>query len=365
MTHWTEATNLLDDREPRAQGFIARYAPGTLAFALSAALGVYIVYLRPTLRMSAPPPQIAQAAAPAVPAVKADPFGALGPVTPAPTLVMPAKPQSNPFGALITKGFGGGETFAIEEAPLPPRPPADLRAPDEDSAPLPPHRPSALARAMEPETSARRAVAPSQAERATPQPAPTAPGLFEKLFGGAHTAAPAEPETRMAYAPPPPVSGVGSALAARGGVASSSGGHGFFGGLGLGANPTARFGDHVAVYDISARMVYLPDGTKIEAHSGLGDARDNPAKVNERMRGPTPPATYALSPREALFHGVAALRLTPIDGNVFGRAGLLAHTYMLGPDGDSNGCISFRDYDAFLRAYRNGQVTKLVVVTRL
>ena len=83
------------------------------------------------------------------------------------------------------------------------------------------------------------------------------------------------------------------------------------------------------------------------------------------MRGATPPATYALTPREELFHGVAALRLTPIDSNVYGRAGLLAHTYMLGPDGNSNGCVSFRDYDAFLRAYRNGQINKLVVVTRL
>jgi hypothetical protein len=38
---------------------------------------------------------------------------------------------------------------------------------------------------------------------------------------------------------------------------------------------------------------------------------------------------------------------------------------MLGPNGDSNGCVSFRDYDAFLRAFRSGQISKLVVVTRL
>ena len=145
-----------------------------------------------------------------------------------------------------------------------------------------------------------------------------------------------------------------------------SGGGGFLRGLNFGAsNPTARYGDHVAVYDISHRVVYLPDGTQLEAHSGLGEYRDDPSSVATRMKGATPPATYALTPREELFHGVPALRLTPIDSSVYGRAGLLAHTYMLGPDGDSNGCISFRDYDAFLSAYRSGKISKIVVVTRL
>jgi hypothetical protein len=83
------------------------------------------------------------------------------------------------------------------------------------------------------------------------------------------------------------------------------------------------------------------------------------------MRGATPPATYDLKLRESLFHGVEALRLTPIDSSVFGRAGLLAHTYMLGPNGDSNGCVSFRNYDAFLQAFKRGEVKRLAVVARL
>jgi hypothetical protein len=89
--------------------------------------------------------------------------------------------------------------------------------------------------------------------------------------------------------------------------------------------------------------------------------------VATRNRGATPPHVYDLELRESLFHGVAALRLNPVGGEaaVFGRSGLLAHTYMLGPRGDSNGCVSFRDYDAFLRAYRNQQVKRLAVVTRL
>ena len=50
---------------------------------------------------------------------------------------------------------------------------------------------------------------------------------------------------------------------------------------------------------------------------------------------------------------------------MFGRVGLLAHTYMLGPRGDSNGCVSFKNYDAVLQAYQNGQVKRLAVVVRL
>jgi hypothetical protein len=122
-----------------------------------------------------------------------------------------------------------------------------------------------------------------------------------------------------------------------------------------------------AVYDISARTVYLPDGTKLEAHSGLGAKLDDPRYVHVRMHGATPPHVYDLAPREALFHGVPALRLKPVGGEeaIYGRTGLLAHTYMLGPNGDSNGCVSFKDYYAFLNAYRNGGIKRLAVVARV
>jgi hypothetical protein len=70
--------------------------------------------------------------------------------------------------------------------------------------------------------------------------------------------------------------------------------------------------------------------------------------------------------REGLFHGVRALRMIPEDEEkVFGRSGLLAHTYMLGPNGDSNGCVSFKNYDVFLQAYLNHEIKRLAVVTRL
>lgn len=120
-----------------------------------------------------------------------------------------------------------------------------------------------------------------------------------------------------------------------------------------------------AVYDISAKMVYLPSGLGLEAHSGMGGLRDDPEHVNQRMVGATPPATYELKPREKLFHGVRALRMTAVEGSALGRVGLLTHSYMLGPDGDSNGCVSIRNYDRFLKAYDDGEFSRLVVVTSL
>jgi hypothetical protein len=171
---------------------------------------------------------------------------------------------------------------------------------------------------------------------------PSNASIFDKLFGNA-TPAP----TVLAYA------------GSDGGVMSD------------GSDSTAAkpglYDRTTAVYDISKRMVYMPDGSKLEAHSGLGQHLDNPAYAHLRMRGVTPPHIYDLKPREALFHGVAALRLTPVGGEnaIYGRTGLLAHTYMLGPNGDSNGCVSFKDYNAFLRAYRNGDVKRLIVVAKM
>lgn len=122
----------------------------------------------------------------------------------------------------------------------------------------------------------------------------------------------------------------------------------------------------VAVYDITAGVVHMPNGDKLEAHSGLGDYMDDIRYVHVRMRGPTPPGTYKLTMRESRFHGVEAIRLTPVDGKKpFGRDGLLAHTYMLRKPGESNGCVSFRDYPRFLNAFKRGEVKQLVVVASM
>jgi hypothetical protein len=121
-----------------------------------------------------------------------------------------------------------------------------------------------------------------------------------------------------------------------------------------------------AVYDIAAHTVYLPNGVALEAHSGLGSKLDDPHSVSLRNRGPTPPNVYELALRPQLFHGVRAIRLNPVgEDHMFGRDGILAHSYMLGANGQSNGCVSFRDYPAFLHAVMRGEVDRLVVVPSL
>lgn len=167
--------------------------------------------------------------------------------------------------------------------------------------------------------------------------------LFQKLFGKPK----AEQHTTLAYA------------ASDGGIVSDT--------------PTIlfdgmpKYDQYTAVYDISAKKVYLPDGSELEAHSGLGSRMDDPRQVHMKMHGATPPHVYDLTMREALFHGVEAIRMTPVggEGRIFGRSGILAHTYMLGPRGDSNGCVSFKDYNAFLQAFKKGLVKRMVVVARL
>jgi len=125
----------------------------------------------------------------------------------------------------------------------------------------------------------------------------------------------------------------------------------------LAANP------ETAIYDIERHVVYLPDGDKLEAHSGYGKWLDDPDSVERKNMGVTPPNVYAVSFREKLFHGVRALRLTPVgDGKMYGRDGMLAHSYMLGADGQSNGCVSVKDYEKFLQAYKDGKFKQLIVV---
>ena len=88
--------------------------------------------------------------------------------------------------------------------------------------------------------------------------------LFNKLFGK-----PKPERTALAYA------------SADGGVASDTQTILFDG--------MPKYDQWTAVYDISARKVYLPDGTELEAHSGLGKRMDDPRHVHVKMHGATPP----------------------------------------------------------------------------
>jgi hypothetical protein len=201
-------------------------------------------------------------------------------------------------------------------------------------APLPVRRPS-----EHPQSSVPSSDQVAQRNKVLPSAVALKPTIFEKLFGK-----PKEPEVALAYAGPD------------GGVLSD----------GTSITP-GRYDQWTAVYDISAHTVYLPDGTKLEAHSGLGTMLDNPNFTHVRMRGATPAHMYDLEARPVLFHGVQAIRLKPVGGEaaIFNRNGILAHTYMLGPRGESNGCVSFKNYAAFLRAFQNHEIKRMAVVARL
>ncbi|MDO8877570.1 MAG: DUF2778 domain-containing protein [Pseudolabrys sp.] len=125
----------------------------------------------------------------------------------------------------------------------------------------------------------------------------------------------------------------------------------------LAANPKT------VLYDIVKKTAYMPDGEKLEAHSGFGKFMDDPESMHRRDVGVTPPNVYTVSFREKPFHGVRALRMKPVGGgNMYGRDGFLTHSFLLGTNGESNGCISLRDYDKFLQAYEDGKFDRIIVL---
>ncbi|PNG25766.1 DUF2778 domain-containing protein [Methylocella silvestris] len=269
---------------------------------------------------------------------------------------------SNSFGELINPGFStlpktvaseqdapaASKFAALEPAPAPEIAKSELEpaAPTApqfgETAPLPTPRPPEL-RSSEDRGFVPRGRRLANQDKTAPLPAAPADtrNFFEKLLG-----MPTQQPTRaLAYAAPEePAPGPAKKII---------------------ATATLRSDRYTAIYDISARTVYMPDGTRLEAHSGLGELMDDPRHVDKPMRGATPPNVYELSMREELFHGVQALRLTPIGGEVYGRNGFLAHTYMLGAAGASNGCVSFKNYASFLQAYQSGSIKRLLVVSRL
>lgn len=275
----------------------------------------------------------------------------------APKAIVPANPYgalaslAHSFGAVpIPNGPGYAADIALNAEPAPspaavpasPEPQPPQRAPElAQSVPLPPVRPSifrpqanpGLARAQIRQTATQNAASNSVV-------APDDRNFLEKFFN-----IPEQPSgSGLAYARSED-GAVGNAPASNKSIA------------------LPPYGSSTAVYDLAARTVYLPNGDRLEAHSGYGNRLDDPQYVNEKNLGATPPHVYDLALREQPFHGVQALRLIPVGGgNMYGRTGLLAHTYMLGPNGASNGCVSFKDYSKFLQAFLSGEIKQLVVV---
>jgi len=94
---------------------------------------------------------------------------------------------------------------------------------------------------------------------------------------------------------------------------------------------------------------------QLQAHAGVRDYRDRSARHQPEEGWADAANIYELKPR-----------VIPVTGSKkYGRDGILAHPFMLGDNGQSNGCVSFKDYQAFLKAYQRGEVTRMVVVEQL
>ena len=348
------------DRGRLSRKHFSRTVSGAVALAFSALAGTLLLYARIALAPSvdeapAAPPAVTVDRAPAAPA--------------APTGHARRKIASNEYIALLDPTFSLGYTPVplSQSSPLgsnfesmTPAPPAAIAEPQNvlpvlaplavpsmpelvQTVPLPPLRPPELEwpASHGPARASDRVLARGNRTTIAPATPSDKRTFFEKLFGARQPSG-----AVLAYAAP------------EDGILSNA--------RRVASDLSFSRDRWTAVYDIAAHTVYMPDGTRLEAHSGLGNRLDDPRHVNERMRGATPPHLYELQPREQLFHGVRALRLIPVgNGSIFGRTGLLAHTYMLGANGQSNGCVSFRNYNRFLQAYLNGQVKRLAVVARL
>ena len=350
---------------------ISQTALCAVALTLSLPLGLGMLYLKPA---AAPEPSVVAVAAPAA--------------TPAPTRTAPA--ASAPlrhYAALLDPSFVSGvksasfvRPAALRSAFEPTRQvPLDNAAREQAAAPTPVQQ-TQVAEAEISDPADTNVVPPLaalsplvQEEKEIPLPAPRPNfAVSPPSAAGRHLASAMPETTRVApVAPGAPTP-----------AAAPAEGNSFFDklfspltrpgtALGYAAVEPGAIGipgtvdRYTAVYDITAHTVTLPNGTRLEAHSGLGEYVDNPAGVALRMRGATPPNLYELTPREAIFHGVRALRMTPTGGTTYGRAGLLTHSYMLrGRSGESNGCVVFRNYEAFIAAYDAGQVRRLLVVAR-
>jgi hypothetical protein len=370
------------DRQRLLPESLSRLVPGALALAASGLAGAWILYANPAGPSIDRPPAITRSALPSVlnplrrarriVAANAPNMEGAALFPPVPTSLR-RKNAANPYGALSDPEIFSGSMPVLvgQNPPLrlnsdsdPDVSSSDLQEADAqklenvepppevprlaESAPLPAPRPTELgpqAGRVPLRTSLRQFAQEKRESSVVPAaPADTDNRSFvEKIFSGVHL--PSGPA--LAYANPQD----GLYGTTRKSAAGLSG----------------AYGQGTAVYDIAAHTVYLPDGTRLEAHSGLGNWLDDPHHVDEKMRGATPPNIYALELREQPFHGVQALRLIPVGsgGTVFGRTGLLAHTFMLGPNGQSNGCVSFRNYQAFLQAYKSGEIKRLAVVASL
>lgn len=318
--------------ELSAQGGIPIHRFGLVLVALLGACGVWTSWPDSVSQPAEPHAAVAQAAEP----VSFDERFVLPLPDVAPTAALMF---SDRFASALVQGVPSSSADTSTTKPAPPAAAVAAPSPGKQLAAAEQPKESTTKQLPRPSVAARTPRKGQAIATATgtwrPEPAKEEPSIFEKLFGNV------KPAAMMAYASADPSANIEEAK--------------------------PLYDRQTAVYDITAKTVYLPNGTRLEAHSGLGEHFDDPKSERLRMRGVTPPHVYDLTLRESMFHGVQAIRLNPVGGEdrIHGRDGLLAHPYMLGGKGESNGCMSVKDYPKFLEAFTSGQIKRLVVVAKL
>ena len=383
MTHWTDAADLIGERDEGGAGFCRPLCAGRARFrAQRGARGLSRLFPAVPARSAAARPlgrrtDLAFRRACAAPKLRAQdrrsPSADLRRSFRRPRSPSPPIPPPIPSARWCCRASARlrGLRSRRRQVPLPPSPPADLRARRRGG----------------------RAAAAAPAERARPTDEPATPDSTPATDGETPSVARLEAEARgdvracsrncsagrdarpprrrsttLAYAAPPPVSaGVAprspgvATWAAAGGVGN------FLRGLIVQHEPDLAFRRPCRrLRHLRPHRSICPTARGSRRIPASGRRATIPRKVNERMRGPTPPATYALSPRE---DSVPRRRRPAADPDRQQRLSAAPACSPIptcwGRTATSNGCVSFRDYDAFLRAFRSGEITKLVVVSRL
>jgi len=233
-------------------------------------------------------------------------------------ILMPS--TETPDAALTTASIASAPQIPAVAVPSAPQPPANRLSDSANGMPLPPARPAESVHIqVQHEAAARPATPAAAAAPPAPKPAtvtlasaaPSPFNLFQKGFMAsdmpqpfqrpAAAPAPQAPAPREIASPAPPARPAPQQVAAVNPATTAPPNANLLPKLSVA--PQVRdywlslpgADSHTAIYDIVSHTVYLPDGEKLEAHSGLGNRLDDPRFASEKARGPTPPNAYDLT----------------------------------------------------------------------
>ena len=287
----------------------------------------------------------------------------------APAGASPGKIVANPFGALLTDfqrrshvatQASRDESVSLKPALEPMEPtaagePVDRKLTSSSisqsvtNAPVPPRRPAELrlsAIQTAPQAALRRPVAANTTSAVAPAVSDNR-SLIEKMFDQRPASGPQASGPALAYAVPEGgVTGIARSVI--------SGGQ-------------SGYNRRTAIYDISAHTVYLPNGAT--AGGAFGSRRRDRtirASCMKECAGRRHQMFTSLLRANSFFMGFKRCVSNPSARAIFSDAPDFWRILICScANGASNGCVSFKNYDAFLQAYQNGEIKHLAVVAHL